>query len=199
MKKNQLWLAMVAALLLVPACSQAQSLKDLFNKEGISKVVNAVTGHKESVNMVGTWNYTRSAIEFESENLLKKAGGALAASAAETKMDEQLSKLGIKPGAMSFTFKEDSTFVSTVGKRSLSGTYSYDAAAGKVNLKYLKLLNMPAKLNYNTHELELLFDADKLLKLITFLGSKSNSAALKTVSSLAQGYDGMLLGFELKK
>lgn len=199
MKKNLLSLTALAALLLVPTLGQAQSLKELFNKEGISKVVDAVIGHKTPVEMVGTWNYTSSAVEFESDNLLKKAGGAVAASAAETKMDEQLSKLGIKAGAMSFTFKADSTFTSTVGKRSLSGTYSYDAAAGKVNLKYLKLLNMPAKLNYSANELELLFDADKLLKLLAFLGSKSNSTALKTVSSLANGYDGMLLGFELKK
>lgn len=196
MKKNVLSLA---ALLLISVCVQAQSLKDLLNKESISKVINAVTGHKASVNMVGTWHYTSSAIEFESENLLKKAGGAVAASAAETKMDEQLEKLGIKAGSMSFTFKADSTFTSTVGKRTLSGSYSYNEAEGRVNLKYLKLLNMSAKMNCTTNNMELLFDADKILMLITFLGSKSNSTALKTVSSLAKGYDGMLLGFELKK
>lgn len=196
MKKNVLSLA---ALLLISVCVQAQSLKDLLNKESISKVVNAVTGHKAPVNMVGTWHYTSSAIEFESENLLKKAGGAVAASAAETKMDEQLEKLGIKAGSMSFTFKADSTFTSTVGKRTLSGSYSYNEAEGRVNLKYLKLLNMSAKMNCTTNNMELLFDADKILMLITFLGSKSNSTALKTVSSLAKGYDGMLLGFELKK
>jgi hypothetical protein len=34
---------------------------------------------------------------------------------------------------------------------------------------------------------------------MTFLGSKTNSTALKTVSSLAENYDGMMLGFGLKK
>lgn len=33
---------------------------------------------------------------------------------------------------------------------------------------------------------------------MTFLGSKTNSTALKTVSSLAENYDGMMLGFGLK-
>lgn len=34
---------------------------------------------------------------------------------------------------------------------------------------------------------------------MAFIGSKSNSTALKTVSSLADNYDGMMLGFELAK
>ena len=38
-----------------------------------------------------------------------------------------------------------------------------------------------------------------MLKLMTFLGSKTNSTALKTVSALAENYDGMMLGFGLKK
>ena len=47
--------------------------------------------------------------------------------------------------------------------------------------------------------MELLYNSDKLLKLMAFIGSKSNSTALKTVSSLADNYDGMMLGFELAK
>ena len=41
-------------------------------------------------------SYKGSAVEFESENLLMKAGGAAAATMAENKLDEQLSKVGIK-------------------------------------------------------------------------------------------------------
>ena len=45
--------------------------------------------------MTGTWNYKGSAVEFESENLLMKAGGAAAATMAENKLDEQLSKVDV--------------------------------------------------------------------------------------------------------
>ena len=83
MKRKLLSFAVLITLLLVPTVNRAQSIKDLFNKDNISKVVNAVTGHTETVDMTGTWRYTGSAIEFESENLLKKAGGTVAASAAE--------------------------------------------------------------------------------------------------------------------
>ena len=43
---------------------------------------------------------------------------------------------------MSFTFNADSTFTSTVGKKKLNGTYSYNASTKQVDLKYLKLLNL---------------------------------------------------------
>ena len=153
MKRELLSLAVLATLLLVPATGRAQSIKDLFNKDNISKVVNAVTGHTETVDMTGTWRYTGS----------------------------------------------DSTFVSTLGKRKLNGTYSYNPTTGMLQLKYMKLIPMNAKVNYTTQQMDLLFEADKLLKLITFLSSKSSSATLKAISSLADSYDGMMLGYELKR
>ena len=198
MKKYVLSLAVVSALLLVTTNVQAQSWKDLFNKDNIEKVVNAVTGN-QTIDMTGTWTYSGSAIEFESDNLLQKAGGAAAAAVAEKKLDEQLAKVGIKDGQVSFTFNADSTFTSTVGKRTMTGTYSYDATDTVVHLRYFKLLNMNAKVNCTSTNMDLLFNSDKLLKLIAFISSKSSSTTLKTISSLADSYDGMMLGFALKK
>ena len=71
MKRLVFWQLFVAALLLT-SNSHAQSIKDLFNKENIEKAVNAVTG-KSTADMTGTWSYTGSAIEFESDNLLQPA------------------------------------------------------------------------------------------------------------------------------
>ena len=191
MKKNFLSIAFLAVFMLTATNSQAQSWSDLLNKDNISKVVNAITGTTESIDMTGTWSYKGSAVEFESDNLLMKAGGAAAATMAENKLNEQLS--------MSFPFTADSTFTSTVGKKTLKGTYSYNASTKQVDLKYLKLLNLHAKVNCSSSSLELLFNSDKLLKLMAFIGSKSSSTALKTVSSLAENYDGMMLGFQLSK
>lgn len=149
--------------------------------------------------MTGTWSYTGSAIEFESDNLLQKAGGAVAATAAEKKLDEQLAKVGIKAGQMSFTFNADSTFSAKVGQKSMKGSYSYDASTQKVNLKFAKLIGMNAKVNATSTTMDLLFESDKLLKLITFLSSKSSNSTLKSIGSLANSYDGMMLGFSLQK
>ena len=71
MKRFVFWQILIAALLMAPD-SQAQSLKDLLNKENIEKAVNAITG-KNTASMEGTWTYTGPAIEFESDNLLQKS------------------------------------------------------------------------------------------------------------------------------
>ena len=194
MKRFVFWHIFVAALLMA-SNSRAQSLKDLLNKENIEKVVNAVTG-KSTASMEGTWIYTGSAIEFESDNLLQKAGGSVAAGAAESKLNEQLAKVGIKEGQMSFTFNADSTFTAKVGAKSIKGTYSYDTSTQHANLKFMKLIPLSAKVNCTSANM---FNSDKLLKLITLISSKSNNTTLKTIGSLANSYDGMMLGFALKK
>lgn len=189
---------MMTVLLVCPAVSQAQSLKDLFNKDNIEKVVNAVT-NKDNTDMTGTWMFTGSALEFESDNLLQKAGGSLAASAVEQKLDEQLEKIGIKAGELTFVFNADSTFTATVGNKPLNGSYSYDRSAQKVNLKFAKIIGLNAKVNCTSSSMDLLFNADKLLQLLTYLSSKSSNTTLKTIGSLAETYDGMLVGLGLEK
>lgn len=197
MKKIVFWHIIVAALLMATN-SQAQSLKDLFNKENIEKVVNTVTG-KSTASMEGTWAYSGAAIEFESDNLLQKAGGTVAATTAEKKLNEQLKKVGIKEGQLSFTFNADSTFNVKLGTKNLKGTYSYNASTQKANLKFVKFIGLNAKVNCTSTNMDLLFNSDKLLKLITLLSSKSSSTTLKAISSMADSYDGMMLGFSLRK
>ena len=99
----------------------------------------------------------------------------------------------------SFTFNADSTFIAKVGQKSMKGSYSYDASTQKVNLKFAKLIGMNAKVNATPTTMDLLFESDKLLKLITFLSSKSSNSTLKSIGSLANSYDGMMLGFSLQK
>ena len=57
MKKSFLSIALMAVFMLMATNSQAQSWSDLLNKDNISKVVNAITGNTESIDMTGTWNY----------------------------------------------------------------------------------------------------------------------------------------------
>lgn len=194
-------MATVYGLLGINNSTHCQSWTDIFNKDNVSKVVDVVSevAGVTKRDMTGTWDYTGAAIEFKSDNLLQKAGGAVAATTAESKLDEQLARVGIQPGVTSFAFKADSTFTSTVGKRTMKGTYSYNEEESTVYLKYVGLVGLNAKVSGSSQKMSLLFDADKLLQLLTFIGSKSSSAAIKSISSIADSYDGMLLGMELKK
>ena len=199
MKKSVFGQMLVATLLLATSANlQAQSLKDLLNKGNIEKAVNAVTG-KNTASMTGTWTFTGSALTFESDNLLQKAGGSLAATGVEKKLDGFLGKVGIETGEMSFTFNTDSTFQTQIKGKTLKGTYRYDADTKKVNLQFSKLLRLNTTVNCTSEQMELLFPSDRLLDLITFLTSKSNNATLRSINSLAESYDGMMLGFTLQK
>lgn len=202
MKKLQLFIACICGLFGVVNNVQAQSWKDIFNTENISKAVDAVkeiTGTNTVSSITGTWTYSGSAVAFESDNLLNKAGGVAAASTVENKLDTQLSKVGIKAGVTRFTFEEDGSFTSVVGKRTLKGTYTYDSSTSTVNLKYAGLIGMNAAVTGSSNSISLLFDADKLLQFITFLGSKVNNTTIKAITSIAETYDGMKLGMEMKK
>ena len=196
MKTMTLWTVSMIALMMTAVPVQAQSLKDLLGKA--TEVVEAVTG-TGSVEMVGDWIYSGSSIEFESDNVLSKAGGSVAANAVEKKLDEYLSKVGVKAGNTKFTFAQDSTLTVNWNGKEKKGTYSYDASTKKVTLKFSKVLTISPKVTCTNSELDLLFEADKLLKLITYITSKSGNATLQSISTLANNYDGMLLGLALKK
>ena len=196
MNRN-IWKCTFIVVLLLPSGIHAQSLKELLNKENIEKVVNAVTNNS-NIDMTGTWNFTGSALELETDNLLQQVGGTLTSSALKKKLDEQLNKIGIKPGQLSFTFNADSTFTVNAGNKPMNGTYSYDSSTQKVNLKIVKTVGLNAKVNCTSDNMDLLFDADKLLQLLTYLSSKSGNSTLQTLSNLAGSYDGMLLGLGLQ-
>ena len=196
MKKNLFSALMALCLLIVASPAKAQSLEDLVNKA--KDVVQTVTGQGR-VDMVGTWIYSGPAIELKSDNVLSKAGGSLASNAIEKKINETLAKAGIKPGNTKFTFAQDSTFTISWSGKQKQGTYSYDASTKKVALKFNKLATFHTTVKATSSELDLLYDADKLFNLITTLTSKSNNAQLKSLTSLAKNYNGMQMGFALKK
>ncbi len=187
----------LAALLLSMAATgaQAQSIKDIF-----SGVVNAVTGSKVSASsLVGTWTYSAPACEFESDNLLAKAGGAAASKKITSKLSTVYSKVGMQN--VSYTFKDDGTYTSTLKGRTTSGTYTLDEKNKTLTLKTSAGLTMKTYVSVSSSEMSMLFESGKLmdgLKTVTSLASKVNSTA-SLLSSLMGSYDGMRLGFKLKK
>lgn len=178
---------------------QAQSLKDLLGGGKVSEVVDALTGKKQKLNLEGTWNYKGSACEFKTDNLLKKAGGAVAASTLEGKMDEYCSQIGIEKGEFGYTFASDSTFTNTYRGKKFTGTYSVNPETSEICLRYFRVLPIRGVAKMSGNNLSLLFDADKLLKLLTAISTKSSSSTISTIGKIADGYDGLRLGFDLNK
>ena len=206
MKKKMVMMAVIFGLLSVSGTMHGQSLKDFLNSSTVKEVVNAVTGGKNVTfeALQGTWTYQSPACELESSNVLKEVGGSAITSQIEKKLGEMCTKVGIKPGVFNFTFNSDSTFTNTMVKGSLNGTYSYDPETKMVILHYaagkkLTVTTLEAKAEMADNKLTLLFNADKLMKLLSYASSMTNNSTLKTINSLASQYDGMLLGFDLNK
>lgn len=197
----------IAAICFAGNTASAQTLKDVLGKVANNSTVNEIVEKVTGVNLSkgdikGTWNYTGSAVKLESEDLVKSAAAGVAATQVEKKLDEYLSKAGLKSGTFSFTFNEDNTFYTTVKGKNFNGTYTLAEDGKTLNLKYGKTLGstgITATAQINASTFELLFKADKLLDLIGKLTSATRNSTLKTIGSLAGQYDGMKIGLELQK
>ena len=129
----------------------------------------------------------------------------MAATEAEKKMKEYCAKVGIVEGVFNYVFNSDSTFTSALKRGSLKGTYSVSPEDKTVTLRYtvgnkkLTVSTLTAHVVLSGNELTLLFNADKLLKFLSTVSSISSNTTLKAINKLASEYDGMMLGFDLKK
>jgi hypothetical protein len=163
----------------------------------LDKVVESNTGVRD---IAGRWIYQGAACNFESDNILKQAGGAVAAGQVEKQADEYLAKLGIKKGAGEFTFNADKTYSAILGKTKLNGNYTLDESSNTVTLTYLKGAGrINASVVKSDNHLKLLFDADNLLKLLKTVSSATNNSTLKAITAITDAYEGVQLGFDLQK
>ena len=180
----------------VSANAGAQDLKSI-----LSGVAKAVVGNKATTasSTIGTWTYSGPECQFESENLLAKAGGEMAAKEVEEKMIAVYNKVGMNN--IRYTFNEDGTYSYQMKKRTVTGSYVFDDAAKTITMTGKLGLKTVAYVTVTGNDMSMVFKADKLmsiLKTITGAASKVNSTAA-TINSVAEAYDGLMLGFELKK
>lgn len=198
MKKNNM-LRILFAVLVMGTLSIQTNAQDL--KSILSGVAKAVIGDKATTanSVIGTWTYVQPKCQFESENMLAKAGGAVAAKEVEEKMQKVFEKIGMN--GCQYTFNEDGTYSYTIKKRTIKGTYTFDNTEKTITMKGKLGIKTVAHITVTGNSMSMVFNADKLmsvLKTITGATSKINSTA-STINSVAAAYDGMMLGFELKK
>ncbi len=205
MKKIFTILLTAGAACLISETASAQSLKDLFSKDNIKDVVENVTGldlSKDEAVITGTWQFSGTAVELESKDILKKAAAKLAVETIEKKLDETIAKIGITPGLFAFTFNEDKSFIVGFKKKEIKGTYTLSDDKKKLTLtfgRFTKLGTMEVITDLGSKELDLMFKADNLLELLGKITSEGNSDSMKTLSTLVGAYEGINLGLELSK
>ena len=188
---------LAAAFFCMSATSiQAQSIKDI-----LSGVISNVVGDKATTesSFKGTWKYNAPACEFESDNLLAKAGGTAAAEKIEKRVAPLLKSVGVN--GIVYTFDGKGNYTSKIKKRVTEGTYKFDSKAKTITFTPTIGMAYTAHVAVQGSTMTLTFEADKLmttLKTISNATSKlSTPAAL--INTLMNSYSGMRVGFELKK
>lgn len=189
-------LCVIVLLCAVSVQADAQSLKDI-----LSGVVQQVVGDKATTetSLIGTWDYVGSDCQLKGDDLLKNIGGDVAGAEVEKKMEAIYKKAGLN--TIQYTFNEDKTCSYTIKGKKIDGTYEFDSEAKTVTIKGRLGVKITAHIVTLGSNMSFVFDADKILsvvKSITGVASKLNSSA-STINKLAEQFDGMMVGFELKK
>ncbi|MDO5664285.1 MAG: DUF4923 family protein [Bacteroidia bacterium] len=152
-----------------------------------------------SKDLIGDWGYKGTACTFETENLLKKAGGTIVATQVKKSFNEYCTKIGISEDKSDFIFKPDSTYSAKLGLLKLSGKYRLDEEQKQVTMTYLRGLgSITAKVHRSGSGLKLMFNADGFLKMMKTLSIFTKNNSVEVLAAMADLYDGMLLGFDLE-
>ena len=147
--------------------------------------------------IIGTWSYVEPACAFTSENLLAKAGGSVAAKTVNEKLLPVYNSLHISSGNTQLTFNENGQFTGKIGGFPMSGTYTFDAANGLVKMK--SLTTFTAHLTRSTHGMNFTFESKKILTLLQTVSALSGNTSLSTIGDISKQFNGVRLGFAMKK
>lgn len=147
--------------------------------------------------IIGTWSYVEPACAFTSENLLAKAGGSVAAKTVNEKLLPVYKSLHISSGNTQLTFNENGQFTGKIGGFPMSGTYTFDAANGLVKMK--SLTTFIAHLTRSTQGMNFTFESKKILTLLQTVSALSGNTTLSTIGDISKQFNGVRLGFAMKK
>ena len=196
MKKIKIGMTILCCLLLF-SCG---NLGSMMSGTGVINAVSSVIGLDKvrAQDLIGAWNYSGPGCAFMSENLLAKAGGEMAAVQIEEKLLPYYQQVGISAANTSITFSENGTFSARIAGTPLSGSYTFDEATQQINLKGLLLsINCYAKKEING--ISILFEAKKLLTVLQAMAALSGNKDMQTIGEISKNYDGVRIGFDMRK
>lgn len=203
------------AVMFISSCTSAGAASTPDNKTGLGGILSGLgTAGSTLGNIVegvftrsdltvadisGTWTSTGSAVSFKSDNFLAQAGGVAAAGAVEAKLDPYFKKYGLTGAVL--TINQDGTFTLDIKKISVSGTIERKEK-GIFTMKFqtiggIGLGSMDAYVEKSVGSINVMFEADKIKKLISFAAGLSGSTLTSTAGKILDSYDGMCVGFKM--
>ena len=200
MKKVMIGFVALVCIAMSSCGNMGQVLSAMTNGTGVVNAISSVIGldKVKAQNLIATWSYSGPGCAFTSENLLAKAGGEVAAVQIEEKLLPYYKQVGISASNTFITFNEDGTFTSKIAGTPFSGKYTFDEATQKITLKGLLLsVNCYAKKEING--ISILFEAKKLLTVLQTMSAMSGNKDLQTIGDLSKNYEGVRVGFDMKR
>ena len=186
--------------------ANAQKLGDLFGS-GIGQTVgNLLEGVFSSSNitiadMEGEWTSDGPAVCFQGEGFLKKAGGAAAAAAIESKLSTYYDKFGLTGAVLTIDSVGNFTLQCKSIKLKGSITQKTDATPGVFEFDFTilgkKIAGVTTYIQKTSTTMDVMFDVTKLKKLLSTVASTLNISTLNTISSLLDQYEGLCAGFHM--
>ena len=205
MRKSVLTILATAALLF-GSPSHAFNLSDLF---GSSTAGSALGGLVEGLltkqnlqisDLEGTWTATGSAVTFQSENYLQKAGGSAMAGTIESKLNPYYEKYGLVGSTI--TIDKDGKFELKVKGMAIKGTIEKNSD-DSFNFTFtpfggIKLGTIKTYIEKPVGGLDIMFDAKKLKNILSVVAGFTGNSLAQTASSVLDSYDGLCVGFAYK-
>ena len=196
MKKIKITLVVLSCILMM-SCG---NLGSMMSGAGVSNAISIVIGldKVKAANLIGAWNYSGPGCGFTSENLLAKAGGEMAAVKIEEKLQPYYTQVGISASNTLITFNEDGSFSAKIVGTPLMGKYEFDEATQKITLKTL-LMSTNCYAKKERGGISILFESKKLLTVLQAMVAVSGNKDIQTIGDLSKNYDGVRIGFDMKK
>lgn len=201
-------MAVLAALFLAPSKASAFDWSSLFGSSTTtSTITNLIEGvfsksDLEVSDLAGQWTIDGSAVSFQSDNLLQKAGGLAAASAIEAKIDPYMEQYGLVGAVM--VIQTDGSYEIQMSKGSIKGTIVKSSSSTSnftFNITVLgkSISSVPAYVQKSSSSLDLMFDSNKLKSILSTVGTLVNSSLASSALSILNSYEGLYVGFGMHK
>ncbi|WP_321426520.1 lipocalin-like domain-containing protein [uncultured Bacteroides sp.] len=204
MKRNSILIAALFGMLIFSGSMKAQSLGDVLNSKTVNEAVSKVSGAATSTkpqSIVGVWKYKGAACAYESDNVVAKMGSKVVTEKIEEQLDGFCKQAGFNPGASNFIFTAKGTFVNSVGTQKYTGSYTYNKVNGALVLNYQQLtVSINGNVIAENGITSLLFDANKMMKLVSSMSSKTSAEeTVKSISAMLNECKGVKVGFKIGK
>ncbi len=196
----------VIAALLMPmttSCSTSRhnAGRDLHPDDVFTMTEDDIANETRRINLTlqGDWKYNAPSVGVSGKNLLAGIAKPIAKGKLKKKLKNAYKKIGLDKARPQFVFNVDGTCSMKLMGASVKGTYNYNPTTEKITFKWHGVPMNASLKRDGKKKLQLTFDADKLLNLMSLLGRFSDSSTVKALSTLLDNYEDVMVGFELKK